>query len=176
MHSTPRTLLPSMATLACAFLASCTVVPELGQLTDRGGGKRKIVIRLGEQKAYLYRDGEVAAVTRISSGKKSHSTPTGSFKVTQKSIDHRSSLYGDYVKNGRVVKANVDSRKDARPSGSKYVGAPMPYFLRFNGAIGMHGGHVPKYPASHGCVRLPMRQAKRFYHAVRVGTPVTVKR
>ena len=36
MHFTPGTVLPSMAALACVFLANCTVVPELGQLTDRG--------------------------------------------------------------------------------------------------------------------------------------------
>jgi lipoprotein-anchoring transpeptidase ErfK/SrfK len=152
------------------------VIPELGRLADGGGGKRKIVIRLNEQKAYLYRDGKVAAVSRISSGRKGYRTPTGSFRVGQKDIDHRSSIYGAYVTDGRIVKADVDVRKDRRPKGSKFVGASMPYFLRFSGAIGMHGGDVPNYPASHGCVRLPMRQANRFYHAVSVGTPVTVKR
>jgi lipoprotein-anchoring transpeptidase ErfK/SrfK len=157
-------------------LTGCASVPELGRLTDRGGGKRKIVISLGEQRAYLYRDGKVAAVSRISSGKPGHRTPTGSFRVSQKNADHRSSIYGAYVKNGKVLKPDVDNRKDPRPSGAKFVGAPMPYFMRFNGAIGMHSGHVPKYPASHGCVRLPRRHANRFYHAAELGTPVIVKR
>ena len=162
-------------TAGILVLSACTTIPELGRLADRGGGKRKIVIRLDEQKAYLYRDGEVTAISRVSSGRTGYRTPTGSYRVSQKAIDHRSSIYGAYVKNGRVVKADVDSRKDSRPSGSKFVGAPMPHFIRFNGAIGMHGGHVPNHPASHGCVRLPNRQAIRFYHAVDVGTPVIVK-
>jgi len=55
------------------------------------------------------------------------------------------------------------------------VGVPMPYFLRFTSAYGLHAGKLPGYPASSGCIRLPKRQAKRFYDAVRVGTPVTVQ-
>lgn len=174
----PRLRLRSQLSLLLAslpLLPSCTVIPELGHLADQGGGKRRIEIRLSEQKAYLYRDGEITAVSRISSGRQGYRTPTGSYRISQKNIDHRSNLYGAYVKDGRVVKAGVDRRKDSRPSGSKFVGAPMPYFLRFNGAIGMHGGHVPSHPVSHGCVRLPHRHAKRFYHAVNVGTPVRVK-
>jgi hypothetical protein len=50
----------------------------------------------------------------------------------------------------------------------------MPYFMRFNGAEGMHAGYLPGYPASHGCVRLPDEKAIAFYRAVEVGTPVSV--
>ena len=39
----------------------------------------------------------------------------------------------------------------------------MPYFLRFNGGYGMHAGYVPQFRASHGCIRLPARMARRFY-------------
>ena len=60
------------------------------------------------------------------------------------------------------------------PRGGKFVPAPMPYFMRFNGADGMHAGYLPGYPASHGCVRMPQQYAIAFFNAVEVGTPVTV--
>jgi lipoprotein-anchoring transpeptidase ErfK/SrfK len=53
----------------------------------------------------------------------------------------------------------------------------MPFMQRITwSGIALHAGVLPGYPASHGCIRLPSRQAKRFYHAVRVGTPVFVYR
>lgn len=156
--------------------ASCTVVPELGALVDQGDTRnRKIVVSLKEQRAYLYHHGELVAESPISSGRKGDRTPTGRFRVIEKDIDHRSSLYGDYVRDGEVVRENVDIREGGRPSGSKFVGVPMPYFLRFSGAYGIHAGKLPGYPASAGCIRLPQRQAKRFYDAVRIGTPVHVR-
>lgn len=173
-----RRLLPrfSLVAAACA-LASCATVPELGGLMDRGGTSgRKIVVSIRSQKAELYHQGKLVAVSPISSGREGKSTPTGTYSVIEKDVDHRSSLYGNYVKNGKVVKENIDIRKGGRPPGSKFQGVPMPYFLRFTGAYGLHAGNVPGYPASSGCVRLPQRHAKRFYEAVRVGTPVVVKR
>jgi lipoprotein-anchoring transpeptidase ErfK/SrfK len=161
---------------ALLALAGCASVPELGQLADPGTKNRTIIVRLDEQKAYLLRKGKVVSVSSVSTGREGYATPAGKYRVIQKDIDHRSTLYGAYVKNGRVVKANVNVKKDRKPAGAVFVGAPMPYFLRINGAVGLHAGHVPGYPASHGCIRLPPRQARRFYHAVEVGTPVIVYR
>jgi lipoprotein-anchoring transpeptidase ErfK/SrfK len=158
-------------------LPSCTMVPELGGMMDRGGTSgRRIEVSLKEQKATLLHHGKVVAVAPISSGREGKGTPAGYFRVIQKSPNHRSSLYGNYVRDGRVVKENIDIRKGGRPPGSRFEGTPMPYFLRFNGAYGLHAGNVPGYPASAGCVRLPPRHAKRFYDAVRLGTPVIVRR
>ncbi|RYD31147.1 MAG: hypothetical protein EOP87_15275 [Verrucomicrobiaceae bacterium] len=166
----------SMIAAVCA-ISSCATVPELGGMMDRGGTSgRKIVVSIKSQKAELYQHGKLVAISPISSGREGKSTPTGSFRVIEKDIDHRSSLYGNYVRNGKVVKENIDIRKGGRPPGSKFEGVPMPYFLRFTGAYGLHAGNVPGYPASSGCVRLPQRHAKRFYDAVKVGTPVVVKR
>jgi hypothetical protein len=61
----------------------------------------------------------------------------------EKDIDHRSSLYGAYAINGQVVKAGVDVRKDAKPPGAVFVGAPMPYYLKIAPSYGLHAGHVP---------------------------------
>jgi lipoprotein-anchoring transpeptidase ErfK/SrfK len=159
------------------WLTGCASVPELGGLMDRGGTDgRKIVVNLSAQRAYLYHRGKLVAVSPISSGREGKRTPAGKFRVIQKNRDHRSSLYGNYVRSGRIVKQNVDIRKEARPPATRFEGVPMPYFLRFSGAYGLHAGEVPGYPASSGCVRLPPRHAKRFFEAVRVGTPVVVER
>jgi lipoprotein-anchoring transpeptidase ErfK/SrfK len=152
-------------------------VPELGALADQGGSShRRIVVSLGEQKARLYHRGDLVAVSPISSGREGKRSPVGRFSVIEKDADHRSSLYGNYVCKGKVVKENIDVRKGGRPPGARFEGVPMPYFLRFSGAYGLHAGRLPGYPASSGCIRLPKRQAKRFYDAVRVGTPVIVQR
>ena len=168
---------PFLCALSALVLASCTSVPELGAMMDHGGTRgRKIVVNLGTQRADLFQYGKLVATSPISSGREGKATPVGKFSVTEKDIDHRSSLYGNYLREGKVVKENVDIRKGGRPAGSKFEGVPMPYFLRFSGACGLHAGNIPGYPASSGCVRLPKRQAKRFYDAVKVGTPVVVKR
>jgi len=151
-------------------------VPELGMLTDQGTAGRAIVIRLSDQRAFLYKRDELAAISPASTGREGYNTPTGKHRVMRKDIDHRSSLYGAYVLNGRVVKAGVDVRKDRKPPGAVFVGAPMPYYLQIAPSYGLHAGHVPGYPASHGCIRLPNRWAKRFYYAVKVGTPVWIYR
>lgn len=149
-------------------------VPELGMLTDRGTSRRAIVVRLSDQTAFLYKSGELVGISPASTGREGYHTPTGRHKVTSKDIDHRSSLYGAYMRNGQVVKAGVDVRKDRKPPGAVFVGAPMPYYMQIAPSYGLHAGHVPGYPASHGCIRLPGRWAKRFYHAVKVGTPVWI--
>ena len=139
-------------------------------------GKASIVISLSQQRAYLLRGGEEVADARISTGREGYATPTGRFRVIRKDQDHRSSLYGDYVdEGGDVIKANVDSRKHKRPPGANFRGAAMPYFVEFAPSYGLHAGHLPGYPASHGCVRLPYWKARQFFHAARLGTPVTIK-
>lgn len=136
-----------------------------------------IKIDLSSQKAYLYKNGNLVTSSPISSGKKGYSTRTGTFKVTQKNQWHRSSFYGSYVSKstGRVIQSNVDSRKSSPPSGTVYKGVPMFYFLRFNGPIGIHAGHLPGYPASRGCIRLPSSKAQIFYNYASVGTRVVVQ-
>ena len=133
-----------------------------------------VEIDLSDQRAYLLHEGQVVLESPISSGRRGYATPTGRFKILDKNIDHRSSLYGKIVDaRGRTVVADADSSMDV-PPGGRFVNAPMPYFMRFHGGIGMHAGILPGYAASHGCVRLPEQNAAEFFHAVDVGTPVTV--
>jgi lipoprotein-anchoring transpeptidase ErfK/SrfK len=51
----------------------------------------------------------------------------------------------------------------------------MPFFLRFTRGYGMHAGYVPRYRASHGCIRMPGEMAEHFFDAAEEGTPVIVK-
>jgi lipoprotein-anchoring transpeptidase ErfK/SrfK len=133
-----------------------------------------IEIDLQEQTAFLIRNGRVALATPIASGRYGHLTPTGSFKVIEKERNHFSTIYGKIVDaRGNTVVADADA--DMRvPPGGKFIPAPMRYFLRFNGANGLHAGYLPGYPASHGCVRLPEENAIAIFNSVEVGTPVNV--
>ncbi|MCS7008843.1 MAG: L,D-transpeptidase family protein, partial [Chthoniobacterales bacterium] len=127
-------------------------------------GPPSITINLTEQRAYFKRGNKTVGLTSISSGREGYSTPTGNFKIIQKSRNHVSNLYGDFVDSqGNIVMENVAVHRDPCPPGARFRGAPMPYFLRIHGAIGMHAGYLPGYPASHGCIRLPMEMAKLFF-------------
>lgn len=132
-------------------------------------------ISLNEQKAYFYKGSELVGVSAIATGREGFDTPTGKFKIIQKSKDHKSNLYGDYVDgNGYVVKKDIDVRKDKKPPGAVFDGARMPYFMRITGGVGMHEGFLPGYPASHGCIRMPGFMAEAFFANVEKGTPVEV--
>lgn len=133
-----------------------------------------VEIDLDQQMAYLIRGRHVLFATPVSTGRAGHLTAPGSFKIIEKERNHFSSMYGKIVDaSGRTVVADADA--DMRvPRGGKFIPAPMRYFMRFDGATGMHAGYLPGYPASHGCVRMPERSATAFFNAVEIGTPVHV--
>lgn len=134
----------------------------------------RVEIDLSRQTAYLINGRRVVMQSPVSSGRYGHLTETGSFKVISKERSHYSSIYGKIVdRYGRTVVADADVDMHV-PAGCRFVPAPMPYFMRFHGADGMHAGYLPGYPASHGCVRMPDQLAVAFYNAVDGGTPVTV--
>ena len=140
-------------------------------------GEARVVISLSKQRAYLLAGEQVAIDSPISSGKRAGMTPTGSFSVTQKDKDHRSNIYGDFKdRNGRTVRGGVSVRIDSAPSGTRFVGAPMLWFMRLtDDGVGMHVGILPGYPASHGCIRMPPQAAEMFFHKVKLGTPVRIE-
>lgn len=144
---------------------------------DGVSGSPMIKINLDKQQAYFYKGGQLVGQTFISTGKEGKRTPRGRYKVTQKDKDHSSSLYGVIKDNatGAVVVADAKTGRNVPKAGQTFVHAPMLNFLRFNGPIGMHTGHLPGYPASHGCVRLPNKMAEHFYENARLGTPVIVE-
>lgn len=112
-------------------------------------GASELVVSLGRQRAWLYRGGELAAVSTISSGKPGKDSPVGRFPILEKRKFHKS---------------------------NRYSAAPMPFMQRLNWyGVALHGGEIPPYPASHGCIRLPMKFAERLYAATSVGTLVWVE-
>jgi lipoprotein-anchoring transpeptidase ErfK/SrfK len=135
-----------------------------------------VVVSLPKQRAYLMTGEQIVIDSPISSGKRGHSSPTGHFSVLEKDPNHHSSLYGDFVDGyGRIVRAGVSAKIDAAPSGTRFAGATMKWFMRLTDeGVGMHVGILPGYPASHGCIRMPVDGAKLFYDHVKVGTPVEV--
>lgn len=146
------------------------------ELSKTASGLAAITVDLSEQRAYFYKGEELVGETKCSSGKKGFATPAGDYKVIQKNKDHVSNLYGKFVNaEGAVTKSDVDTSKMKVPEGESFVGAKMPFFMRFTGGYGLHAGYVPNRPASHGCVRLPRVMAERFFTHSVVGTPVTVQ-
>jgi lipoprotein-anchoring transpeptidase ErfK/SrfK len=133
-----------------------------------------VEIDLGDQKAYLLYDGRAVMESPISTGRYGHLTPAGSYQITGKDLNHASSIYGKIIdRGGRTVVADADVDMIV-PAGTRFVNAPMRYFMQFAPGIGMHAGYLPGYPASHGCVRMPEAKAIAFFRAVSVGTPVNV--
>ncbi len=198
--SNPRLILrrAALLTLVIGFLTGCeelevahratagalrSVIPPSWYATsgywegEDVPGRPKIVVHLSEQKAYFYKGRHLVGESTVSTGKPGFSTPPGRYTVLQKDKNHLSSIYGDYIDDeGHVIKSNIDNRKDRQPPGTRFDGARMPYFMRFRGGYGMHAGYVPPFRASHGCIRLPERMARRFFNAAHDGTPVIVKK
>jgi len=176
--------------LAALIICSCEEYPEpyaagagfyprpapAGWWHDEGAsGKPRIVVRIGEQKAYFYKGKTLVGWTTVSTGKPGFGTPPGHYTVLSKDVDHVSTAFGDYVDgSGNVVRSNIDSRKDQQPKGTHFDGARMPYAMFFRGGYAMHQGYVPPFAASHGCIRLPQGMARTFYENAPVGTPVKV--
>ena len=191
-------ILTALGSLACAsLLSNCAShaaganppsaylngynkpTPEKVGFWDGDGvqGAAKITIDLDQQKAFFHKGSQLVGTTPISSGIEGRKTPRGRFRVTEKDVDHSSSLYG-VIKDdatGQIVVGDAKTGRNYPKAGQTFVHAPMLHFLRFNGAIGMHKGHLPGYAASHGCVRLPAHMAQKFYENAKVGTPVIVR-
>ncbi len=146
----------------------------LARAGAQGPSGYSVEIDLQEQLAWLIQDGRALVSTPISTGRAGHYTDRGSFQIIEKERNHFSNMYGKIVDaRGDTLVSDADADM-AVPRGGKFVPAPMRYFMRFNGAIGMHAGYLPGYAASHGCVRLPEANAIAFFNAVEVGTPVNV--
>ncbi|NEX21339.1 L,D-transpeptidase [Thiorhodococcus mannitoliphagus] len=143
-----------------AFIPKVTAnefIKEIGELKpgeftwhpDRSPhGPVAVVVSLPEQRVHVYRNGIRIAVSTCSTGKPGHETPTGVFTVLQKDKDHHSSTYNN---------------------------APMPNMNRLTwDGVALHAGKLPGYPASHGCVRLPMTFSAKLWTVTHVGTPVII--
>ncbi|MDB6072075.1 MAG: Ykud protein [Verrucomicrobiales bacterium] len=134
-------------------------------------------IDLSEQKGTITRGGEPAGWTYVATGVPGRGTPTGSFSITEKVRDKHSNSWGRIVDaDGDTVVRDAKNGRDSVPAGGRFVGAPMPFWMRVNGAIGMHAGPIPHpgSPASHGCIRLPAGMAEILFGVTTVGTRVRI--
>ncbi|HWS78587.1 MAG TPA: L,D-transpeptidase family protein [Thermomonas sp.] len=118
-------------------------------MPERGGaGQLVVVVSLPEQRAHVYRNGVRIGVSTVSTGTASHPTPTGTFEILQKKRMHHSNLYNN---------------------------APMPFMQRLTwDGIALHAGTIPGYPASHGCVRLPLAFAEKLFEETERGMLVVI--
>ncbi len=112
-------------------------------------GETKVIVDLLTQTAYAYRADQLVGAASISSAKRGKVTPLGFWSVLEKKKFHRS---------------------------RKYNNAPMPFMQRLDEyGIAMHGGPNPGYPASHGCIRMPMKFAENLFALTKVGSKVVIE-
>lgn len=109
-------------------------------------GSVSIIVSIPDQRVHVYRNGIRIGVSTCSTGRKGHETPTGVFTILEKDKKHFSSTYNN---------------------------APMPNMNRLTwSGIALHAGKLPGYPASHGCIRLPIKFSELLFGVTHVGTPV----
>ena len=112
-------------------------------------GEARVIIDLKTQLLYVYRAEQLVGVSTISSGKKGKETQLGNWAVLSKKRDGFS---------------------------RKYDNAPMPFMQMYDAkGLAFHGGKLPGYPASHGCVRLPIKFAERLFPMTKIGTKVIIE-
>src|SRR6185437_4199672 len=107
-----------------------------------------IAVSISKQNVRIYDANGFFAEAPVSTGMAGHSTPMGAFSVIQKQKMHHSNIYSN---------------------------APMPFMQRITwSGVAMHAGVLPGYPASHGCIRMPMAFAVKMYGWTRMGARVIV--
>ncbi|MEM8811399.1 MAG: L,D-transpeptidase family protein [Pseudomonadota bacterium] len=118
-------------------------------LRPADAGPIQVIVSINDQTATVYQGGNRVARSRVSTGKRGHTTPTGLFSILQKNRHHRSNIYSN---------------------------APMPFMQRLTwSGIALHASNsVPNYPASHGCVRLPNAFAKKLFRFTELGAHVVI--
>ena len=112
-------------------------------------GPVNILVSLSNQKTYVFKAGQLVAISTSSHGVPEHPTDPGHFTILQKEPFHRS---------------------------NKYSNAPMPFMQRLDKwGRAFHAGVVPGHPASHGCIRLPAGMAKALYGLTKIGDSVDIE-
>jgi hypothetical protein len=106
-----------------------------------------IVSIIGQRVTFYDADGWILRAP-VSTGTTGRETPAGVFAVIEKDKDHHSTMYDD---------------------------AWMPNMQRitWNG-IALHGGPLPGYAASHGCVRMPYGFAENLFDKTQIGMRVII--
>jgi hypothetical protein len=123
-------------------------IDTIGKESAKPQGPLIIAISIEKQNLRIYDANGFFAESPVSTGMRGHSTPMGVFSVIQKQKLHHSNIYS---------------------------GAPMPYMQRITwSGIAIHAGVLPGYPASHGCIRMPMAFAMKMWNWTKMGARVVV--
>ncbi|MEM7145063.1 MAG: L,D-transpeptidase [Verrucomicrobiota bacterium] len=118
-------------------------------LAQSNRSNTKVVIDVSKQRAFLLVNGRVAMDSPVSTARPGKYTPRGTHYM------------GERVRTGKV-------------STIYHVG--MPYWMRLGSSLyGVHAGYLPGYPASAGCVRMPMEAARMVFDNTRSGTAVSIQ-
>ncbi|WP_077961551.1 L,D-transpeptidase family protein [Ensifer adhaerens] len=130
-----------------ASVVALLLSPATGFAGSRG--PLQIIVSKDQQSLVVYDGDAVIATSPVSTGKAGHTTPSGIFSILEKRRHHKSNIYSN---------------------------APMPFMQRLTwSGIALHGSnHVPDYPASHGCVRLPSDFAASLYKMTERGVHVLI--
>ncbi|MEA1879269.1 MAG: L,D-transpeptidase [Campylobacterota bacterium] len=151
------------------------------------GKNTKLTVDVSEQRIRLYVNNEVALCSPCTTGAKrkfepntkiyrDKRTPKGTFKITEKISDKRSTIFGKYYRNGKVVYKGDKRKFKGSKKGLKYQGASLKNWMRLTSSgIGLHASkYVKRYPGTNGCIRLPYKISKTIFKNVRKGTKVSV--
>jgi lipoprotein-anchoring transpeptidase ErfK/SrfK len=172
----PTRILSCLAiVLTAACFSNCSTVEEVGEYDapayrPTNPNNVRVKVSLNNRMCYVMEGNRALLVTPVAIGKPGSETPRGNFTTYKKIEKKRSYTYGYYV-SGSSIRPGKSANK---PSGSRYVGYPMPYWVEFKSAYGFHAGSVWPQPRSHGCLRLHKNVAPKFFALVNTSTPVNI--
>ncbi|HVL65524.1 MAG TPA: L,D-transpeptidase family protein, partial [Actinomycetota bacterium] len=128
--------------------------------------RQVLLVHIGENKLYLYEDGEIVREWTVATGEPDYMTPTGLFHVTEK-------RYMPTWVNpapdgwGASMPASIPPGP-GNPLGVRAINWSAPA-IRFHGTSALYS---LGYNASHGCVRMSNADVIELYDIVEVGTPI----
>ena len=176
MEVMTRSLTFVLAASLLALLSGCTSLLVDSQPFDSKAYRPhnpdnvRIKVSLQNMMTYVLEGNRVLLVTPVTIGTAQDPTPKGDFKIWRKLEKKRSYTYGFHIV-GNTIRPGKSANT---PSGGRYVGFPMPYWLEFAPGYGFHAGGVWPTPRSHGCLRVHPNVAPKLFFMVKNGTPVNI--
>jgi hypothetical protein len=157
---------PVLARLALLFLVAAMFGLSGCETVKRGGGSSsfsydppaqqpsnpanvKLKLSTGAQRLYVVEGDKVLLATPVTVGTPSTPTPHGNYTIYSK-------------------------QEQRRRVSSPGAGYPMTYWMEFKSAYGLHWGFIKPVPATHGCVRIPLKAAAKVFKLIRTGTPINI--
>lgn len=155
-----------LAALRTGDTAVSLPVKRLKPETTADSFDQVLLLRIGENKLYLYDDGEITHEWSVATGEPNYPTPTGQYYVTEKRY------LPTWVNPspdgwGKDLPAEIPPGPN-NPLGTRALNWSAPA-IRFHGTSATYS---IGYNASHGCVRLHMGDVEQLYDLVDVGTPI----